>query len=320
MIQYDGDGHQVTGLWANNVNDENTGLFAMLVNGTIKNLKVKTYNGKKVKGMNSTGLLIGKMVNGVVDNCHVEGCLEGIYLVGGIVGEADGGRIIRSQANVDIKTTGKNAYVGGLIGDGNVEIDQCVTSGSLIADGEKSYVAGIIGKNKGKISNSYSRTNNISTYCAAGLVGYNLGTIEKSYASGNVLSKNYGAGVVGYNDGSSASVHRCVAMNIIIDVTYESQSAQGGGYGQRIIGGFKNGAPAPEMDNYALRDMQISLNGIPQKVYDDIMNGASKYSSELVMATTYQQLNWDFSYIWQIDGWSYPSLRNNPADVDPPCS
>ena len=62
---------------------------------------------------------------------------------------------------------------------------------------------------------------------------------------------------------------------------------QGGGYGQRIIGGIKNGAPAPEMDNYALKTMQVSVNDVSQKVYDDIMNGTSKTMDELNSQSTY---------------------------------
>ena len=97
-------------------------------------------------------------------------------------------------------------------------------------------------------------------------------------------------------------------MSNKIDVVYESQQVQqGGGYGQRIIGGIKNGAPAPEMNNYALKTMQMSLNDVPQKVYDDIMNGTGKTAAELTTKATYQELDWDFTNIWKItDGTGYP--------------
>ena len=104
---------------------------------------------------------------------------------------------------------------------------------------------------------------------------------------------------------------------------------QGGGYGQRIIGGIKNSAPAPELNNYALKTMQVSLNDVPQKVYDDIMNGVAKTNAELKQQATYQTLGWDFTDIWNIDeDSSYPyqtvkaeggsdPVNPNPEDPEP---
>ena len=90
-------------------------------------------------------------------------------------------------------------------------------------------------------------------------------------------------------------------------MTYESQSAQGGGYGMRIIGGIKNNAPAPEMNNYALKTMQVSVNDMPQKVYDDIMNGTAKTAAQLKSKATYEELGWNFNSVWKIEeGSSYP--------------
>ena len=199
------------------------------------------------------------------------------------------------------------------------EIDQCVTLGALTATGTSSYVGGIVGKNYATVTNCYSNANVSSSYNAAGIVAYNYGIVDKCYATGDLFSNNYGAGVIGYNDGINAVVKNCVAMNNKIDVRYESQSAQGGGYGQRIIGGIKNGAPAPDMNNYALENMQVSVNNNPQKVYDDIMNGVAKSGDELMASSTYQELGWDFSNIWSIiENGSYPSLKNNVATVTGP--
>lgn len=315
-IHFDGDGHKITGLWCNNTRD-NTGLFSCFANGTIKNLTVETAKGKQVKGGANTGILIGKMINGTIENCRVSGTVADGTPVGGLVGLFDGGKISLSQANVTINTTGENSYVGGLVGEiTSGEIDQCVTLGNLTATGKESYVGGLVGKNSANVTNCYSNANVTSSYNAAGLIAYNLGIVDKCYATGNLASSNYGAGIIGYNDGANAVIKNSAAMNNKIDVTYESQSAQSGGYGQRIIGGIKNGAPAPELNNYALKTMQVSLNSVPQKVYDDIMNGIGKNGSDLAKSSTYQELGWDFSTIWTItEGESYPSLKNNAANV-----
>lgn len=315
-IYFDGDGHKVTGLWCNSTRD-NTGLFSCFANGYLKNLTVETASGKQVKGGSNTGILIGKMINGTIENCRVSGNLTDGTPVGGIIGLLDGGKILKSQASVIINTTGDDTYVGGIVGDiTNGEIDQCVTLGTITATGKNSQAGGLVGKNAATVTNCYSNAAVASAYCAAGLISYNYGLVEKCYATGNLSSQNYGAGVIGYNEGENAIIRNCVAMNQKIDVTYESQSAQSGGYGQRILGGYKNGAPDPEMNNYALKSMQLSVNEVPQKVYNDIMNGTAKKGSELMTASTYQSLGWNFTDLWNITaGESYPFLKNNVAEV-----
>lgn len=309
MTQFDGDGHKVTGLWSNS-NRDNTGLFALLSNATIKNLTVEVADGKQVKGGANTGILIGKLINGTIENCHVSGALSDGTPVGGIVGMLDGGKISLCQADLAVSTTGANAYVGGIAGESSGEIDQCVTLGSINATGSSTNAAGIAGKNSGKVTNSYSSMKITSAYCAAGVVGYNYGTVDKCYAYGDLKSMNYAAGVVGYNDGTNAKVSNCAAMNNKLDVTYESQSGQSGGYGQRILGGMKNNAPSPEMNNYALNTMQVSVNDVPQKVYDDLMNGVAKTFAVLTSSSAYKGLGWDFSSVWDIEsGKGYPYLK-----------
>ena len=316
-IHFDGNGHKITGLWCNSTRD-NTGLFSCFANGNIKDLTVETAAGKQVKGGANTGILIGKMINGTIENCKVTGTVADGTPVGGMVGLFDGGSISCCQATIMIATTGATSYVGGLVGETTGgTVDQCVTLGTITATGVTSYVGGMIGKNSATVTNCYSNAEVTSSYNAAGLVAYNYGLIEKCYAVGNLNSQNFAAGVVGYNDGENAIVRNCVAMNNKIEVTYESQQVQqGGGYGQRIIGGIKNNAPAPEMNNYALKTMQVSVNDVPQKVYDDIMNGTAKVGDDLTKATTYQELFWDFTNIWGIsEGERYPYLKNNIANV-----
>ena len=347
-IHYDGDGHKVTGLWCNTTRD-NTGLFSCFANGEIKNLTVETAKNKQVKGGKNTGILIGKMINGNISNCNVVGNVADGTPVGGVVGLFNGGSITGCQSKVTINTTLPDSYIGGIVGEltngsidqcsangtltatGNASyvggltgytedgtIDQCFTKGALTATGEASYVGGLVGMNKATITNCYSTATATSSYNAAGVVAYNYGLVEKCYSAGNLQSKNYAAGIIGYNDGADAVVRNCAAMNNKIDVTYESQQTQqGGGYGMRIIGGIKNGAPAPEMNNYALKTMQVSLNNVPQRVYDDIMNGTAKTVEELTSKATYQELGWNFNDVWKIsEGAGYPYF-NGATSVDP---
>ena len=310
-IYFDGNNHKVTGLWCNSTRD-NTGLFSCFANGYIKNLTVETANGKQVKGGANTGIMIGKMINGTIENCRVAGNLSDGTPVGGVVGLMVNGTISKCRADVTINTTGATSYVGGLVGEITAgQIDQCFTTGTLTATGTESYVGGLIGKNKSTVTNSYSSAVVSSSYNAAGLVAYNYSVVDKCYAFGNLYSNNYAAGVIGYNDGANAVVKNCAAMNNNIDVVYESQQVQqGGGYGQRIIGGIKNGAPAPELNNNALNTMQLSVNGVAQTVYDDIMNGVAKTLDELTNVNTYEGMGWDFASVWGMsEDSNYPKLQ-----------
>ena len=310
-IYFDGNNHKVTGLWCNSTRN-NTGLFSCFANGYIKNLTVETANGKQVKGGANTGIMIGKMINGTIENCRVAGNLSDGTPVGGVVGLMVNGTISKCRADVTINTTGATSYVGGLVGEITAgQIDQCFTTGTLTATGTESYVGGLIGKNKSTVTNSYSSAEVSSSYNAAGLVAYNYSVVDKCYAFGNLYSNNYAAGVIGYNDGANAVVKNCAAMNNNIDVVYESQQVQqGGGYGQRIIGGIKNGAPAPELNNNALNTMQLSVNGVAQTVYDDIMNGVAKTLDELTNVNTYEGMGWDFASVWGMsEDSNYPKLQ-----------
>jgi hypothetical protein len=324
-IHFDGNGKKITGLWCNSTRD-NTGLFSCFANGEIKNLTVETASGKQVKGGANTGILIGKMINGSIVNCNVSGKVADGTPVGGLVGLFTGGSISRCQAAVTITTTGATSYVGGIVGEiSGGTIDQCVTTGTLTGIGDESYVGGMVGKNYATITNCYSTTNITSSYNAAGIVAYNYSLVDKCLYTGNLYSNNYAAGIIGYNDGENAVVQNSVATSNKIEVVYESQQVQqGGGYGQRIIGGIKNNAPAPEMNNYALKTMQVSLNDVPQKVYDDIMNGVAKTSTELKQKATFQTLGWNFDGVWSIDedsSYPYQTVKveggSDPVNPDP---
>ena len=324
-IHFDGNGKKITGLWCNSTRD-NTGLFSCFANGTIKNLTVEVASGKQVKGGANTGILIGKMINGTIENCKVSGKVADGTPVGGMVGLFTNGSITRCQAAVTITTTGAISYVGGIVGEISAgTIDQCVTTGTLTGIGDESYVGGLVGKNFATITNCHCTANITSSYNAAGIVAYNYSLVDKCLYTGNLYSNNYAAGIIGYNDGENAVVQNCVATSNKIEVVYESQQVQqGGGYGQRIIGGIKNNAPAPEMNNYALKTMQVSLNDVPQKVYDDIMNGVAKTSTELKQQATYQTLGWNFTNIWNIDedsSYPYQTVKSesssDPVNPDP---
>lgn len=370
----DGDGHKITGLWINTTENYN-GLFSNFSAGQIKNLNVEVASGKKVKGGDYTGILIGRNANGSIVNCSVIGEVEGTIHVGGVVGYVEsttmksvtfdgkvnstsanafiggvagqiagctvdncrssvtintsgadnrigglggyskGGTINKSIANTTILSTGANNYVGGLIGYSETPATLTVSKGSVSATGANSYVGGLIGYALSPVSDSYSTASTTGTQFTAGLVGYTFSTIDKCYAKGNVYGDMYGAGVVGELDGANAQLTNSVACNNILSLTAQSS------WGSRVIGGFKNGASDPDLSNYALNTMQVSLNNVPQVKTDDLVEGIAKTEAELMSSETYLDMGWNLSETWGIDeGEIYPYLLweidiNPVADV-----
>ena len=334
-IFFDGGGHTVSGLWCKTDAGYN-GLFSNFPGGYIRNLNVKVADGKSVSGGDYTGILIGRFAKGTINNVTVEGnvastCRGGGIVggaedlainsasfagkvtstsndakLGGIAGETNGGKLTRCSANADIEATGENTIAGGLAGVANSDISVSYSKGSVTLTGAGSYAGGLLGQNlsSGTVANSYSRASASSKLYAAGLVAYNYGAVSNSYAKGNVSSQYYGAGVVGYNDGASATLSGCVAGNPKVDISDQS------GWTIRVLGGFKNGAAQPGENNYALNTIIVSVNGVPKKVNDNILDGYAKTEEELEQQSTYTGLGWDFSDAWSIDeGHAWPLLN-----------
>lgn len=338
----DGAGHTVSGLWTNTAEDY-TGLFSNFSAGQIKNLNVTIANGKAVRGGNYTGILIGRMANGEIKNCQVSGDVEGTQYVGGLVGYAESttltslwadgkvttntpdaqagglvglstnGTITRCMTDEVVTATGDNSQAGGLVGHVKGDIQLSLSKGSVSATGSNCQTGGLVGyADASTIANSYSTATVRGTDFSAGLVGYAYNTsIDKCYAKGDVSGVLYGAGVVGELEAANARLTNSVAANNILSLTAQSS------WGSRVIGGYKSGAPDPDESNYALSTMQVSLNNVPQRKTDDLVEGIAKSEEDLMKAATYQTLGWDFSSVWGIDeGQIYPYLLWE-VDVNP---
>ena len=365
----DGDGHTIKGLWINTTEDY-TGLFSNFNNGTIKNLTVEVASGKKVKGGNYTGILVGRNANGTIQNVVVKGDVEGTVNVGGVIGYSDTntlntvsfngkvtsstanayigglagyatsntvtscrlestvnstgntsyaggafgnatGSITKTFVNAAVTTTGAASRTGGLLGNGQASISQSVTIGNVRASGNESFVGGLVGYSSGSITDCYTTATVTGTQYAAGLVGYSTSSINRSFATGNVNGVLNGAGIVAQLDGTSAKVQNSVAASN--QLTFTDQSS----WASRVIGGYKNGAADPDNSNYALKTMQVTLNGVPTKKYDDLVEGIGKEQSVLYTPAFYEGLGWDMTHVWSIDeGEMYPYLLWE-VDINP---
>lgn len=375
----DGDNHKVTGLWIDTEESFN-GLFSNFSAGQIKNLTVEVASGKKVKGGDYTGVLIGRNANGSIINCTIKGDVEGgahvggvagyvesstlqnlsytgsvssesdnafigglvgqtldceltaceanskitatgkgiedngekqFMKIGGLIGESKGGTIKKSITQNNMEATGENCYAGGLVGYSETPVTLSISEGIVTASGDNTYSGGLVGYALADIDNSFSTAQTTGTQFSAGLVGYTFNAIDKCYAKGDVSGSLYGGGVVGELDGPSAKLTNSVACCNLL--SFSAQSS----WGCRVIGGFKNGASDPDESNYALSTMQVSLNGVPQKKKDDILEGKAMSLASLMKQSTYEQLGWEFTETWSItEGESYPRLQSNGLNSD----
>lgn len=286
---------------------------AGIVGTSAANITSCFYEGK-VSSTGETGGLVAANTGNVTGSNAVAtiNVTAGTGNVGGLIGSNNGGQLAQNSANVTI-TSASSGMVAGLVAmNSNGNVEQCYTKGSLTGQGN---VGGLIAENHGNVTNCFSTVAATTTgEYAAGLIGYNYGAVSHCYASGDLQSSKVAAGVVGYNDGASATINNCVAVNNVIAVT------DAGGYGMRVLGGYKNGAPDPTTNNYALKTMSISVNGVTQKIYDDLLNGAAKTIDVLQTNAPYTQLGWDFTNVWKFNAETLtPELRNAqgeaPADV-----
>lgn len=224
--------------------------------------------------------------------------------VGGIFGRANG-TIERVVALVDIETTGEASEKdGGILGYGWCNIHSCYTSGQMKATGSSAYVGGIAGQSERTISDSYSDVKIFGTNLIGGISGQAKTPVRNCYSSGSIDGVKKAGGIVGQLYGANAKVQNCVALNPTITLTDESSWAS------RVIGGYSNGAADPDNSNYALKTMQVTLNGVPTKKYDDLVEGIGKEESILLTEAFYQSLGWNMTDTWGIDeGTGYPYLR-----------
>lgn len=234
----DGDGHKVTGLWMNTTQNYN-GLFSNFSAGQIKNLTVEVATGKKVKGGDYTGILIGRNANGRLVNCTVKGAVEGAGHVGGLVGYVENTTIsaINADATIigtsfvggvagqamnctmttcnaatTITSSGADSKVGGLVGYAKGgSISKCTAQNNLTAADETNYVGGLVGYSETPICLSFSTGSVAATGSdsySGGLVGYALSPIENCYSTANATGTLYTAGLVGY---TFSTIDKCYA-------------------------------------------------------------------------------------------------------------
>jgi hypothetical protein len=184
-------------------------------------------------------------------------------------------------------------YVGllGVVGEGGVVQNIGVVNADVTSYGT---VGGLVGRNDGTVSNSYSIGNLIGIGWVGGLVGLNLGTVSSSYSSGSVTGNECVGGLVGSNNGTASNSYS--TSSVIGDVN---------------VGGLV-GENAGTVSS-SFWDTQTSGQG-------SSAGGTAKTTAQMKDFTTFSVAGWDIiavansgtrntGYIWNIvDDVTYPFL------------
>mgnify|MGYP000259455493 CR=1 FL=1 len=164
-----------------------------------------------VTGNTNVGGLVGYSKNAEqsITYSSASGDVTGDHNVGGLIGLADysGGttNIYRTNASGDIKATGSQGNVGGLVGKSAAgRIQQSYATGNVTGDRR---VGGLVGVQKDNgagynaaVVNSYANGTVDGGSKTGGLVGRSNGVVRTSYATGEVIGATTVGGLIGDND------------------------------------------------------------------------------------------------------------------------
>ena len=255
---FDGNGHSIYRLTHSSTNMIPVGLFRLVndPNARIMNLhlvepKVDAGSGEEAGWL--VGSLVGYLEDGIITNCHVEGCqVFGAEPIGGMVAESGGlitgcsaegtviGTYVSDDVGVllginwhgDVVNCSSRGYaesnwgwdVGGLVG--NLSYGNMINCYSTADCNGEGAVGGLVGHNYySSITNSYSSGNVSGLYDRGGLVGENpYSTITNCYSTGNITGDEYVGGLVGDNRGS--------VEYSFWDVNTSGQASSAGGTGK----------------------------------------------------------------------------------------
>lgn len=169
---FDGNGHVIGDYhFSNDKFGVPSGLFGVISGGEVKNLGVVN---STVYGSTDVAILVGQLESGVISRCFTAGRVGGVSIcVGGLVGENVSGTILNCYSGVFVENA--NDYATG----------------------------GLVGKNRGTISNTYACGDVIGFDYVGGLVGANYGTVKNSFAlNGSVFGPSNFVARFGGNNNS----------------------------------------------------------------------------------------------------------------------
>ena len=311
----DGDGYTISNLSIMSRKQGAAGLFGVVENATLKNINIRNVN-INLEGFSRVGTLVGyALKNSFIQKCSVKGSgyISGAESTGGLIGTIINSSVTDCSSNVTVEGTHSNysiQEIGGLIGCvKDSEIIRCYATGQVTSI--RGGSGGLIGicvleQSSSNISECYSTGNVTGLNQVGGLIGktdarYCQLIIENCFALGNVRATSLEVyteiggliGSVRRMDGYGR-ISNCYSTGTI---TTERK---------RFNGGFIGSSLLDVIDCYYDGVSSVSA---PQSNYDN-----SRMSTSMVRQNTFK--NWDFNDTWSIDeNKSYPYLKNMPKPL-----
>ena len=192
--------------------DDGFGLFGDGFSGRVSGVALASVD---VTGRSNVGGLVGSGRVSIRDSC-VSGAVTGTLAVGGLVGFAGGsslygrhGSISGSYATGSVSGFGG---VGGLVGSGVSSISESYATGTVT--GRNARIGGLLGNGYATSINDSYATGNVSGGTATGgLAGSGVSSISSSYATGDVSGHGSVGGLVG--DGYTISINDSYATGAV---------------------------------------------------------------------------------------------------------
>jgi filamentous hemagglutinin family protein len=234
---FNGGNHTISGLYINQTNGRDVGLFGVLGSGSnVSNLGLlnANVNNTALTGYNDsfyTGILSGEANNSTITNVYTTGVLNvaGDFTsvidaaTGGLTGTLTSSASITGSHNAATITAMNNMgstniliqNIGGLVGTNTSSggVNNSYNTGQITVGNYINNVGGIVGNSTGSTYSNIYNSGNITTGDSAtsigGLIGLaNSSTISNSYNNGNItvtaLTNSIG-GVLGNGTGNTIS-------------------------------------------------------------------------------------------------------------------
>ena len=257
---FDGDEHIISGLYFNDTNAENVGLFGCTAAGAL--VKDLTLTGSYIAGKANVGGLVGSNA-GTIDNCSNGATLTAKgFCLGGIAGYSTG--LIDSCSNSG-NIIGSNRNIGGVVG--KIENATIRNSHNVGVIGPKgTNVGGVVGQaSHANVENCYNEgdvdtTGSTSSSTGVGGVVGNLADVSVAvgcYNSGSVTGKTRVGGVfgsvVGTNydgqSGDSSSISKCYNTGTVTGTSFVGGVAGANDSGSLIDNCYNAGTVDGPSDN-----------------------------------------------------------------------
>jgi len=188
---FDGGNHTVSNMTINNATSNFQGLFGIIQNGTVRNIRVSgTINSPAASNV---GGLAGRLYGGLIENAHADVNITSLLMTGGLLGQFWPGdatsNIVRaSSATGNITATGAS---GGLVGNASgamILIENSFATGNVTGTGgANGSLGGLVGTliSGATVRNCFA-TGSVSQ--TDGTVEFNVGGLVGNANGGNILN------------------------------------------------------------------------------------------------------------------------------------